>query len=130
MSPWACNGVLGVAWPSVRATFGLPVSHLGSILFAVMAGYLASSFASSAFVAHFGVGWVLAWSNALVAASGVGYALAPAWPVMLLAGLVGGLGAGGIDAGINVHAAERFSRASWTGCTPAGAPGPPSGRSS
>ena len=33
------DGVLGVAWPSVRRTFGLPVSQLGSILFAVMAGY-------------------------------------------------------------------------------------------
>jgi MFS family permease len=102
------DGVLGVAWPSMRAAFGLPVSHLGTILFAVMAGYLASSFASGAVVARYGVGSVLAWSNAMVAASCLGYALAPVWPVMLAAGLVGGLGAGGIDAGINVHAAERF----------------------
>jgi fucose permease len=115
------DGVLGVAWPSMRAAFGLPVSHLGTILFAVMAGYLASSFASGAVVARYGVGSVLAWSNAMVAASCLGYALAPVWPVMLAAGLVGGLGAGGIDAGINVHAAERFSprlvnwlHASWS----------------
>src|SRR5688572_15820061 len=79
------DGVLGVAWPSVRATFGLPVSHLGTVLFAVMAGYLASSFASGAVVARHGVGWVLAWSNGMVAASCVGYALAPAWPMMLAA---------------------------------------------
>lgn len=115
------DGILGVAWPSVRNTFGLPVSHLGSILFAVMAGYLASSFGSGALVARLGVGPLLAWSNALVASSCVGYATATAWPIMLVCGLVGGLGAGAIDAGINVYAADRFSprlvswlHASWS----------------
>lgn len=115
------DGVLGVAWPSVRKTFGLPVSQLGSILFAVMAGYLASSFGSGAIVARHGVGPLLAWSNALVASSCIGYALATAWPMMLACGLMAGLGAGAIDAGINVYAAERFSprlvswlHASWS----------------
>src|SRR5688572_13775234 len=116
------DGVLGVAWPSIRRTFALPVSHLGLILFGVMAGYLTSSFASGAIVERHGVGRLLAWSNALVALSCLGYAIAPVWPVMLAAALVGGLGAGAIDAGINVHAAERFSprlvswlHASWSG---------------
>jgi fucose permease len=115
------DGVLGVAWPSVRKTFGLPVSHLGQVLLAVMAGYLASSFGSGALVARLGVGPLLAWSNVLVALSCAGYAAAPAWPVMLGCGLVAGLGAGAIDAGINVYAAERFSprlvswlHASWS----------------
>lgn len=103
------DGVLGVAWPSVRKTFGLPVSQLGSILLAVMAGYLASSFGSGAIVSRHGIGPLLAWSNALVALSCTGYALAPSWPMMLVGGLVAGLGAGAIDAGINVYAAERFS---------------------
>jgi fucose permease len=116
------DGVLGVAWPSIRRTFGLPVSHLGLILFGVMAGYLTSSFASGAIVERYGVGRLLAWSNALVALSCLGYAIAPVWPLMLGAALVGGLGAGAIDAGINVFAAERFSprlvswlHASWSG---------------
>ncbi len=115
------DGLLGVAWPSIRKTFGLPVSHLGQVLFAVMAGYLASSFGSGALVARLGVGPLLAWSNALVALSCLGYALAPAWLMMLGCGLVAGLGAGAIDAGINVYAAERFSprlvswlHASWS----------------
>jgi fucose permease len=115
------DGLLGVAWPSIRKTFGLPLSQLGAILFAVMAGYLGSSFASGAIVARHGVGPLLAWSNVLVAASCVGFALAPAWPVMLACGLVAGAGAGAIDAGINVYAAERFSprlvswlHASWS----------------
>src|SRR5688572_17056072 len=82
------DGVLGVAWPSMRRTFGRPVSDLGSILLALMAGYLVSSFGSGAIVARHGVGRLLAWSNALVAASCAGYAAATAWPMMLAAGLV------------------------------------------
>jgi fucose permease len=102
------DGVLGVAWPSICVTFGLPVSQLGVLLAAAMGGYLASSFGSGALVARLGVGRLLAWSSALMVANSLGYALAPAWPVMVLAGLLAGLGAGAIDAGINAFAAARF----------------------
>lgn len=103
------DGVLGVAWPSMRQTFELPISQLGWLLAAAMAGYLASSFGSGAMVARLGVGQVLLWSSALTATSTAAYALAPAWPVMIAAGVVTGLGAGGIDAGINAYAAVSFS---------------------
>ena len=103
------DGVLGVAWPSVRRTFGLPLSALGLLLAGAMLGYLASSFASGALVARAGVGRVLAWSSAVTAAAAFTSALAPAWPVMLVGGVLGGLGAGAIDAGINAHAAVAFS---------------------
>ena len=72
-------------------------------------------------MARHGVGPVLVLSNALVALSCAGYAVATAWPVMLACGLLAGLGAGAIDAGINVYAAARFSprlvswlHASWS----------------
>jgi len=103
------DGVLGVSWPSVRRAFDVPVSGLGAILAAAMAGYLASSFGSGALVARFGVGSVLLWSSALTAASAAGFALAPAWPWVIAAGVVTGLGAGGIDAGLNAYAAINFS---------------------
>src|SRR5262245_31103913 len=99
------DGVLGVAWPSVRRAFDVPVSGLGTLLAALMAGYLASSFGSGTLVARLGIGSVLLWSSALTAASAAGYALAPAWSTMIAAGVVMGVGAGGIDAGINAYAA-------------------------
>jgi hypothetical protein len=34
------DGVLGVAWPSIRGAFHLPLSQLGVLLAAAMAGYL------------------------------------------------------------------------------------------
>jgi fucose permease len=103
------DGVLGVAWPSIRRAFGLPPGQLGALLATAMVGYLLSSFCSGALVARFGVGRLLLWSSALMVANSLAYALAPAWSVMVAAGLLAGLGAGAIDAGINTFAAARFS---------------------
>ena len=103
------DGVLGVAWPSIRRAFGLPPGQLGALLATAMAGYLVSSFCSGALVARLGVGRLLLWSSALMVANSLAYALAPAWSVMVAAGLLAGLGAGAIDAGINTFAAARFS---------------------
>ena len=102
------DGILGVAWPSIRRTFDLPLSQLGALLAAAMAGYLVSSFSSGWVVARVGVGRLLLGSSALTVMSSIGYAVAPAWGVMLISGVLAGLGAGAIDAGINAFAAARF----------------------
>jgi fucose permease len=102
------DGLLGVAWPSIRRTFGLPLSQLGALLALLMAGYLSSSFLSGTLVARWGVGRLLLWSNVTMVVSCAGYALAPHWPVMLASALCAGLGAGAIDAGINTYAAAHF----------------------
>jgi fucose permease len=78
------------------------------LLGASTVGYLASSFSSGPIVARLGIGRLLLWSSILMVISSLGYATAPAWPVMLLGGLLAGLGAGAIDAGINAFAAARF----------------------
>ena len=103
------DAVVGVAWPSVRRTFGLPVSGLGALLTAGMCGYLVSSFSSGVIVRRLGVGRLLLASSVLVVGASLGFAVAPAWPVMVAMGVVGGLGAGAIDAGLNAYAADHFS---------------------
>jgi len=109
------DAVLGVAWPSLRRSFSLPVDRLGILLFTTMAGYLASSFGSGAIVKRTGVGGLLVASSMLVVASCAGYALAPSWPFVVAAAVPGGLGAGAIDAAINAYAAARFpaGRVAW-----------------
>ena len=102
------DAVLGVAWPSIQRTFGLPVSQLGLLLTTSMVGYLTASFASGETVRRLGVGGLLLASSGLVVASLAGYALAPAWWVMVACGLLAGLGAGAIDAGLNAYAAAHF----------------------
>ena len=103
------DGLMGVAWPSIRANFARPLDSLGVMLFAGMAGYLTSSFFSGRIIARLGVGGLLAASCALTGAGLVGYTLAPVWGMMVALGVVAGLGAGAIDAGLNTYVAANFS---------------------
>lgn len=100
------DGLLGVAWPSIRANFGQPLDALGMLLFASTSGYLTSSFLSGRAMARLGVGWLLALSCAATGIALLGYTLAPYWWVMVIFGVLGGLGAGAIDAGINTYIAS------------------------
>ena len=103
------DGLNGVAWPSIRASFHLPVDALGSLLVMFTAGYLVSSFSSGRLLALVSLGTLLALSCLATALSLIGYALAPAWWIMVALGSVAGLGAGAIDAGLNTFAATQFS---------------------
>ncbi len=102
------DGLLGVAWPSIRATFGRPIDSLGIMLFASTAGYLTSSFSSGRLIRWLGVGRILSLSCAATGLGLIGYALAPAWGVMVGLAVVAGLGAGAIDAGLNTYVASHF----------------------
>ncbi|MFO1350835.1 MAG: MFS transporter [Gammaproteobacteria bacterium] len=103
------DGLLGVAWPSIRAAFTLPLDALGPLLISVAAGYVGSSFASGSLLARMNVGALLAWSCLATAISLSGYALAPNWMVMIACGLLAGIGAGAIDAGLNTYVATYYS---------------------
>jgi fucose permease len=103
------DGVLGIAWPSLRHSFDQPIDRLGWILLAGTAGYLVSSFAAGALIERLGVGRLLVLSSLLVAASATAWAVAPFWGLIVGFACLSGLGAGAIDAGINAFAAARFS---------------------
>jgi fucose permease len=103
------DGVLGVAWPSLRRSFDRPIDQLGLILLSMTAGYLASSFSAGAILERLGVGRLLVTSGLLVAASAATWAATPWWPLILAGGFVSGLGAGAIDAAVNAFAAARFT---------------------
>lgn len=102
------DGLLGVAWPSIRASFTIPIDAVGLLLSASVAGYLTSSFLSGPLITRFGVGSVLAASCALTGAGLIGYAIVPFWWMMVLLGVAAGMGAGAIDAGLNAYVAAHF----------------------
>ncbi len=102
------DGLMGVAWPSIRAFFGRPLDSLGVLLFAGTAGYLTSSFFSGRIMARLGVGGLLAASCAITGAGLIGYTVAPVWGVMIPLAVTAGLGAGAIDAGLNTYVAANF----------------------
>lgn len=103
------DALTGVAWPSIRAASDLPLDALGALVTTTTIGYLASSFSSGRILALIGVGWLLALSCLATAVSLLGYASVPLWAAMVGLGLLAGLGAGAIDAGLNTYAAEHFS---------------------
>jgi fucose permease len=103
------DGLLGVAWPSMRFTFGLPFQELGVLLTVMVLGYLAASSASGPLVARLGIGGLLTMSSAAMTFALFGFALAPVWGVLVGLSLLSGLGAGAIDAGLNSYAATHFS---------------------
>jgi fucose permease len=103
------DGLLGVAWPSIRSSFSIPLDAIGMLLTAAMAGYMTSSFLSGPVVTRMGVGRVLAASCAMTGLALFGYTIVPAWWMMVLLGVVAGLGAGAIDAGLNTYVAAHFS---------------------
>lgn len=103
------DGVFGVAWPSIRATFSIPVSRVGVIFLFGTLGYLVVSSLTGPLSRRMGIGGLLCASTALAGAGLVLFAAAPAWWWLPIGAFVGGLGAGGIDAGLNTFAAERFS---------------------
>jgi len=102
------DGLLGVAWPSIRETFSLRLDALGMLLIASTTGYITSSFLSGKLIAKLGVGGVLAASCFLTGAGLLGYTLVPVWWMMVMLGVIAGLGAGAIDAGLNTYVASHF----------------------
>jgi len=99
------DGMFGVAWPTMRKGFGIPIDAVGMSMIAGTAGYLLSSFFSGRLIAKISIGGLLTLSCALTGATLITYCLVPSWMWYVSAGLVSGFGAGGIDAGLNTYMA-------------------------
>lgn len=98
------DGLLGTAWPSMRASFGLPLDAQGALLLAGTAGYVGASFSSSHVLARLTLGRLLAASAFATSVALLGYAVSPFWWALVALALVLGAGGGAIDAGINTWA--------------------------
>lgn len=102
------DGALGVAWPSIRDTFGRGLSELGVLLFCGSIGYLLASAGYGWLHARLGTGLLLGGGSSLLVLGVVGVAAAPGWAVVAGSVIVIGLGAGLVDTGMNAHAALVF----------------------
>lgn len=103
------DGLLGVAWPSMRAEFSKPLDALGPLLVSTTTGYMLSSFFSGILSRRLGIGRLLAFSCAATGVSLLGFTVAPSWWMVVAIGIVAGLGAGAIDAGLNSYVATHHS---------------------
>jgi fucose permease len=103
------DGLLGVAWPSMRRSFGLQLDALGSLLVSTTLGYVTASFLSGAILRRIRLGALLALSCAATAGALIAYSVAPSWMIVVAFGVVTGLGAGAIDSALNTFAAHNYS---------------------
>lgn len=104
------DGLLGVAWPSMHESFGVPVNSMGFLILGGTLGYVVSTFVSGKLVRLMGVGRLLSLSCFLTASALFGYTISPAFPLTIALGFVSGLGAGAIDAGINNYISHHYRK--------------------
>lgn len=103
------DAVLGVAWPSLAASFDVQRSALGAPLAAAACTYFASGLVAGRLAGALGIGGLLLASTALTLLGVIGYATSPGFTVFLLCAAVVGFGSGAIDAGLNTFAARHFA---------------------
>ena len=103
------DGLLGVAWPTMRASLNVSIESLGGLLAAATTGYVVSSFSSGRLLRRVNLGGVLAGSCLLTACALLGYAGSERWLAVLWLAAALGLGAGAIDAGLNTYVATYYS---------------------
>jgi len=102
------SGLLGVAWPSIRGSYGISLDAVGALFVASTVGYLLSSFSSGPLISRIGVGPLLIISSLVAGMGLLGYSVSPAWWFMVLCGLFAGAGGGAIDAGLNSYFATNY----------------------
>ena len=125
------TGMLGIAWPSMRAELDAPLAGLGVVLAAMTITEFGSSAISGLVRQRFGTIALLLLPTALAAGGLLLFTLAPTWPTIIAASAVLGAGLGLLDAAFNTEAALRRGlrfmgalHASWA----VGATGPSGGR--
>jgi len=99
------DGILGTAWPSMRATFGAPVGDLGLILLLATAGSVLVTAFVGTLIQRLGVPALLAVAGSCSALGAAGFGLAPGFALVLGVAVLGGAAAGMMDAGLNTAVA-------------------------
>jgi len=103
------GGVLGVAWPSIRDTFALSLDAVGALFVARTTGYFLAGYLNGQLVSRLGIGRLMALTSVISGVGMLGYALTPGWGLMIGCAVLGGLGMGAIDAGMNTYFAAVHS---------------------
>jgi len=101
------TGMLGIAWPSMRASLDAPFAGLGLLVAAMTVAQFAASAASGLLRERVGTIALLLASVAAAAAGLAIFAIANGWWATILASAVLGCGLGLLDAAVNTEAALR-----------------------
>lgn len=103
------DGVLGVAWPEIRQTFGVPLEAAGYITTVGTIGTVFSAFSSGHILKKFGTGKVVCFSSMLTGLGMLGFAFSRHYVFLLFLAIPLGIGAGAVDTGLNDYVSRHFS---------------------
>lgn len=102
------EGALGVTFPALRVTFGVPLSALGLLLVPYTGGYMAATLTHGRFVAPFGPPRALMAAALAAAVGGLIFAGGPTFGVLMAGSLLLGASAGTVDATLNAYVSVHF----------------------
>jgi len=103
------DGLMGAAWPQMRADLGVSLNANWPIYISGLLGGLLSGIFAGAILRRISVGQLLLFTTVLTAGSIAGCGLSPwYWPIVAI-GFLLGLGNSAIDVGLNHFVATHFS---------------------
>jgi fucose permease len=100
------DSMIGVAWPSIARTFGLPLSMLSVLLISAGLGYLLTAIPSGHFLNQFGAPRTMAVASLAAGLACAAYAASPVYGLLPAASLLLGAASGSVDAGLNIVVAR------------------------
>ncbi|HHX37929.1 MAG TPA: MFS transporter [Clostridiaceae bacterium] len=103
------SSLIGVAWPSIQAEMGLPVSYGGYISTVRTLAVIIVCYLLGKLVARWGTGKVGMYACILMTVAWLGFALAPSYIWLLLSAFPLGFGAGALDSSFNDFMAQNYS---------------------
>lgn len=107
--------LMGVAWPSVRATFNLPLDAVALLFLTSTVGFFIASFNAGRIAARIGLGRMLLFAHVLRVIGFIVYFFSPVWWGLVLAAMMTSFGSASIDAGQNTYISSNFkaSHMNW-----------------
>lgn len=107
--------LMGVAWPSVRATFNLPLDAVGLLFLAGTVGFFAASFNAGRIAARIGLGRLLLAAHIARVLGLLAFVFSPVWWGLVVAATLTSLGSASIDAGQNMYMSShhKASHMNW-----------------
>ncbi len=103
------SGLLSVAWPSIRDSFGLTNEAIGAILALGTTGHVIASFISGRVVTRWGIYPTLVGSTLLSLTAMSLISLTPSWFILVASYSLWGIAGGLIDTSANVFVARYYS---------------------
>lgn len=99
------TGLLGLAWPSMRAQFGVQLDAVNQIFVVSTAAYLLVSVRIGRLMDRIGSALTVLAGSVLLMSSSLGTAAAATWAAVVAVAALAGAGTGLIDSGVNLYIA-------------------------